>query len=374
MGMLGGCFSPLKVSGKLRVIAASIFVIFLITTTCSFAQVQNEKNTNGFFPAGVSWFDEGAATTVFRAEPKKSESPDVGFYKEKEDKPLEEDLDTFAVAANKQKHDPTKPPPFDTKKATPEQLIAFYGKPEEDPAIPSDEKAPVPFKAMMAAMDSGNDELAYNYARQYVRYLRNTSERVDRTVKFQELALEREGIRPGNLKDNPYTHLLEKDFEKEETKKELSLSGIDPKAQRLIRQAEQEMTSEQKADENQIPKDPKGEVDAYLVFTLGDSQSVENAKSFQKLYEDFVHNQKITFRALSRKPATDSELLTFASLTGLEAPIQDGSKLVGGLGVEGQTQIILVAKNIKQIYRIKNSDSVSDMIEVIRTMANEDGL
>jgi hypothetical protein len=329
------------------------------------AEVPNQKNTNGFFPAGDKWFDEGSATTVFRDEPVKSDSPDVGFYQERDESELldeEQSPQLQNISAN-QSQDPSKAAPFDTRKATPDQLMKFYGNPEEDPVIPAEEKAPVPFKAMMAAMDSGNDELAYKYARQYVRYMRNMSERVERTAQFQELAVEREGIRPGMLKENPYTKLLEDDLAKEETKEKFEISGIDPRAQKLINAAQMQEDSE-----NPIQfSDPKGEIDAYLFFMLGDAKSISNAKIFQTVANKFSNNPKINFQAFSRQPYPKEDINAFMNKTGLNVKVSDGGTKVIALGITDTSSIVLVARNSKQILKISAEEaSEAEIINLIK--------
>ena len=342
--------------------------------------VRNEKNTNGFFPADTVWFNQGAANTVFSKEPEKSEAPQVGFYQERKEKTAEDSkLQPASLKANQPPaaKDPKALPPFDTRKASPDQLVSFYGNPEEDAALTPDEKAPVPFKAMMAAMDSGNDKLAYGYARQYIRYMQNMSERVGRTVQFQELAVEREGLRPGNLKDNPYTKLLEDDLANEETKSKLSLAGLDPKAQRLIRQAqideqyERQANNGQKSDSSNATVDPKGEVDVMFFFDNGDSSSLSRAQDIEKLSRVFQSNSKIQFTALSINNLSSSDLLQFANKSGLSITMQNGSKLVGAMGIVNAPTLLLITHNTRKVIRVEDESSVADIRGMIKQMSGK---
>lgn len=323
-------------------------------------KIQNEKNTNGFFPSKDKWFEEGNATTVFSEAPVTTKTLEVGFFKEKEDpKPL---------VNSQEKIDPSKPPPFDTKKATTEQLESYYGNPDEDAPLTPEEKAPVPFKAMMSAMNAGNDELAYKYARQYVRYMRNVSDRVKRVVDFQEVAVEREGIRPGNLQNNPYVNLLEKDFQDEKTQKELSVVGIDPRAQSLIKKAQLDESTESKS--SNIPVDPKGEVDVLFFFSASQMESKERAGDIENISSSFVNNPKIHFLGLSMDSSmTDSDLLRFADSNGLSIPVQQGQQFASRLGIQESPAVLLVTRNSKALYKIQNNQSVTDIVKVIRVMS-----
>jgi hypothetical protein len=334
--------------------------------------VENEKDTNGFFPSETVWFNEGAATTVFAKEPEKSESPDVGFYKEKKDRPTQDPLIQQVGLQNQNGKplDATKQPPFDTRKASPDQLLAFYGNPNEESPLTPDEKAPIPFKGMMAAMDSGNDKLAYQYARQYVRYMRNMSDRVGRTVQLQELAVEREGIRPGNVKDNPYVKLLEDDLLSAESKKELSVAGLDPKAQRMIREAQIEEGSQMQDVSNQsnIPVDPKGEVSVLFFFDNSQNASYERAKDIEKLYKKFSQNPNVTFSALSGLNLTTSELLSFSDKSGISIPVQNGGKTFGSMSGGSLPAVLLLTKNTNKVVRVSESSDADEIAMTLKQM------
>lgn len=338
--------------------------------------VQNEKNTNGFFPAETVWFNDGAATTVFSKEPEKSDSPTVGFYQEQKPRPTEApEIQKVGMQAGT--HDPLKPPPFDTRKASPDQLLAYYGNPNEETPLTPDEKAPVPFKAMMAAMDSGNEKLAYQYARQYIRYMRNMSERVGQTVQMQELAIEREGIRPGRVEGNPYAKLLEEDFASEETKKELSFEGLDPKAQRMLRQAQADEALDPEASlgamnassaEIKAKQDPKGEVDVYVFFDMTNTQSISRVREIQQLAESFPQSMKVSFSALSVRKLEPMQIIDLTDSKQITLPIRDGSKLIGALGISQTPTVLFVTRNSKKVIRVDAQAGVKDMKQGLNSL------
>jgi hypothetical protein len=266
--------------------------------------------------------------------------------------------------------DPTKPPPFDSRTASPEQLVAFYGNPNQDAPLTPDEKAPVPYKAMMAAMDSGNEKLAYQYARQYVRYMRNMSDRVGRTVQMQEVAVEREGIRPGNVQNNPYTKLLEADLESEESSNELSVAGLDPKAQRMIRQAQAEAMQEQSQLESKdtAPVDPQGEVNVLFFFDPTQRASYTRAKDVEALALKFARHTNVSFLALSSSNLTTAELLNFSEKSGLSLPVQNGGKAYGAFGGGTVPALLFVTKNSKKVVRVEDQLNILEMEATLKKM------
>lgn len=79
------------------------------------------------------------------------------------------------------------------KKATPgkevlpaskEEILAAYGDPEQEVPIQVVESAPRPFKAIMSALELGDEDLARAYARQYVRYVGRVSSQSEALAKL----------------------------------------------------------------------------------------------------------------------------------------------------------------------------------------------
>jgi hypothetical protein len=78
-----------------------------------------------------------------------------------------------------------------------DQVIARFGDPSKPPVVIPDEKAPSPFKGLHAALEVGDEELAFRYARQHVRYNAKFKDRVNSVVGLTAKALEAEGIADG---------------------------------------------------------------------------------------------------------------------------------------------------------------------------------
>jgi hypothetical protein len=75
-----------------------------------------------------------------------------------------------------------------------ERLVAKYGDPTKNAPILAVENAPKPFQAMMEALQDGEQGVAFEYAKQYVRYLRDFQERNTRVMSMINYAGRREGV------------------------------------------------------------------------------------------------------------------------------------------------------------------------------------
>ncbi|MCB0320681.1 MAG: hypothetical protein KDD60_07110, partial [Bdellovibrionales bacterium] len=78
-----------------------------------------------------------------------------------------------------------------------ESIIALYGDPSGPTPIEAEDNAPEPFKAMHMAAEIGDEELAFQYARQYVRRMGKLRSRMDLIMGLQAKALEAEGMADG---------------------------------------------------------------------------------------------------------------------------------------------------------------------------------
>lgn len=355
-------------SKQIVTLSGVVFVLLLGAVSPTFGltegghkSVQNEKNTNGFFPSEQKWFDEGTAKTVFAPELNKAESPDVGFYQER--KPREElEDDSFAL----------NPSPDKTKKdfrgASQDDIVATFGDPEKDAALTPVENAPTPFRAMMAAMDAGQEDLAYRYARQYVRHIRNLQNRTRSVNEFTSLALEREGVVPPSAnKTNPYRYLLEKDLGDEESIEEMSSSDgkdQDPRIAALIKRA----AKDDAKTKGKFPVDPNGEVDVLFFFTLGDNASMTAARAVQSLTNAVSSSGRSTVRAYTLKPVSEEAISVFKSTSQISYPIQNGQALAMRIGVRSSPTVVFVARNTGEMFRLEDGFDFSNMSATIQKM------
>ena len=75
-----------------------------------------------------------------------------------------------------------------------DSIITKFGNPNEALAVEGQDKAPLPFKGMLAALEAGQEDLARAYAKQYVRYISALKTKTDTAIKFIEAAEAEEKI------------------------------------------------------------------------------------------------------------------------------------------------------------------------------------
>ena len=78
-----------------------------------------------------------------------------------------------------------------------EELLAKYGNPKSNPTIVPQEQAPTPLKAAHAAFEAGDEELAFQYTRQYVKYISKFQGRMKDVMGMTAKAMELEGMADG---------------------------------------------------------------------------------------------------------------------------------------------------------------------------------
>jgi hypothetical protein len=84
------------------------------------------------------------------------------------------------------------------KLAPREKLLAKYGDPSKDAPVLAIENAPTPFKAMMESLQEQDREMAFQYAKQYVRHLRNLQDRSTEVMSLVGFAQKRESMIEGS--------------------------------------------------------------------------------------------------------------------------------------------------------------------------------
>lgn len=335
------------------------------------AKVRNEKNTNGFFENTESWFQEGDALTTFSPEMTITGAPEVGYYKEHEEKREEPEMQEGMEMQPAVMPLPGQTPPkkFDAKNASAEQIVQEFGNPLEEAPMNPVESAPTPFKGLMAAMDSGNEDLAFQYARQYVRHIKNVQNRSRMINNFTDIALEREGMKPAQTgSKNPYRYLLEKDYEKSELTEDPQVKELDSRAQAILRKAEVAEAHDVEEGTSKIPVDPKGEIEILFFFKPGDPDAAKMAQTIEALYGATKKNPKVTLKGFSVVPTTAGLVEMFHTVTKTTFPIQEGKTAAERLRLVTFPTLVFLTKNTFKAYVLPGVSEKNEIVQVIRTM------
>lgn len=381
-----------------KVFSPFIFFCLAIATGSALAspRVLSAQGENDFFEKNV-------ALTVFENEVTQSDIPRLKILREKEPKELKNSPDVELRDAGNLVQAPQRSESEHAVKAEEksltksEDIVKQFGDPNVEAPVLAKDDAPLPFQGMMAALDAGDDKLAFQYAKKYVRYVRNLQNRTKEATIYQKLAMQEEGIISAASNQNdkrldPYAKLL-LEQEKETSSlpgqdilnKSANLSALDPKVKAVLEQAA--MAEEQSGDDsshskmlaemqkknkseaaiqevsvpatkeelveraravalikNKAPVDQKGEVDVYFFFRPRDKHSQQMGYDIQKLYKQYKDNPKIRIIGLTMEVEDAPALQAFRFSNQSTFPVQNGAMLAKKLNVKSVPTTIGVAR------------------------------
>lgn len=367
--------------------------LFLIALSLAGASTALSQDRDPFF-------EKDSARSVFSDKVMQSDSVGLEFFpvgyprpglKEIKllDKTLLERKDKEAKKDQNQKlakEDPAKSKklPIDPKKPLEDQFKEKYGDPEEDQPILAMDNAPKPFQGLMEALQLGREDLAFQYARKYVRYLQGMQGRSMDVVGLVGKALEREGFAEaaGWTKAEQFDRfnkVLEADRAKdgEATK----TKTLDDQAMELVQKALNEdggavpaKPIKSKEDELRdlrasVPTDPKGEVDVFFFMRINDEGSMKTAKDLAPIYEKSVGDRRINLLGLTLGPSQPLELNVFKSTSGAKFPIEDGTSMARIFEVRETPSVVFVSRNTGAAYfetGVKNSERLETVLKIMQ--------
>lgn len=136
-------------------------------------------------PTHGAFFPNDIAKTTFSDQAPLLDKPELEYFPRT----------NSPVALEDEANDPKAAAEKETDKVPKaEEIVAKFGDPTKEAPIQAVENAPAPVKGLMAALQEGEDALAFQYAKQYVRHLRNLEQRSNRVASMTQLAMRREGM------------------------------------------------------------------------------------------------------------------------------------------------------------------------------------
>jgi hypothetical protein len=231
-----------------------------------------------------------------------------------------------------------------------ESIIDRYGDPKEEVVITPDQAAPKPFKGIHAALQIGDEQLAFDYARKHVRYMAQFENRVGNLQGLIAKAMEAEGIADGEgWTADPQFARYEKYVEKAQEEKQREADPVWdefilalPEKHRLramlpMSQATQyDVVRELEHREEfrryfqkKAPQTPDGKVIVTLyVNTKNDKDSLVLARELSRTGQHSLKDEGVAFHIRSLHYASDHELKHFqrrSGLFGVEASVLDAN-------------------------------------------------
>jgi hypothetical protein len=366
------------------------------------AEAENQARfyaTQGSGSPMKGFFNKGSARTVFSDPAGEEARANIQYFPSKKPIEAEEEAasDTAPEAQPAKLTQPAQEVKVEQKTAQTKEekraeLVKNFGAPDEEAPVQAQENAPKPFRAMMAALETGDDELAYKYARQYVRYMGRLQQRSTRVVGLMGTAMEREGmVEQGAWQaakefgsDRQYldaelaenadrapeqrqlneeaTALLSKarmmEEEGEAPKKAPSQPALDPAQERA--QIRQQLARE-------VPVDAGVKAQVYFFFKPLDSESQKMGRELQGMFASSRGHLDLIAMALT--PMSDQEEKIFRSRTGATYAINpDGSNIARMMEVRGVPSTVLVSPRLNKAYAIGGMRKALFVDEVIKMM------
>ena len=375
----------------------------------------NRTGINNIAARGLGFFDKDSTLDFYNREIILKEQPKVQILNTnlKLEEALEENNDNLTL---------TKATKKGTKEEREEMLpkdlqgiLAKFGNPEEEPAIIPEEKAPDSYKGLMAALEAGDDELAYRYARQYVRYQRNLDERVKKITDFSIYAMEEDGTvlkTKRDLEDPEYEAIkaiAEKTkakwgqhpfkegasgYSKEYFEATKSLE-LDEKTKDLIKLAELSedkalMLSEKESEEfskraslkefdatieeqaanrdikKGVPVDPQGKVLVYFFSRPADGEGFLMSQAVESIYNENKDNQKFSLVSLTIDRTTKQEIADIKKARRSAVPLRSGGDLAEKLGIKRSPSVVFIAPTTGKAFIAEGLRSYDYLNKVVK--------
>jgi len=315
------------------------------------------------------FFDKGSATSVFDQPATLNEAPQVHI------------LNAHLPQRGEETEEPQTPEQekaAEKEKTLKERLAEQYGDPDEEPIIAAQAEAPKPFKGLMEALQGGDDDLAYKYARQYARYQNNLQERILKVTEMLEYGMKSEKYIPGPDEEDDDIYgirpLYEKDLkEREELKKrsektQTLVKTLDPSIQNLLdraaqdeqREVEKTRMSGKKGDikppadeksERALARekhagqviDSKNKAKLYYFFRLADSSAQQMTQHLQALHNSYIDSPDVMIVGLALDNASAADLQIFAHERKVDFPLKQGGEFARKIGVKETPAVVVVA-------------------------------
>jgi len=273
---------------------------------------------------------------------------------------------------------------------TRESIIERYGDPREQVVITPDQAAPKPFKGIHAALQIGDEQLAFDYARKHVRYMTQFEDRVGNLQGLIAKAMEAEGIADGEgwtaapqfARFGKYVDkaLEEQRRESEPVWDEFVLSlpaehrlrAILPMSEAtqydVVREVEHREVF-RRYFQKKAPSTPDGKVVLRLyVDVINNKDSLVLARELSELGQYSRNDEQIEFHLFSRKYVAPDELKMFqrrAGLIGVEASVFPVDQELPSGPLPLVTIELPALKKEYQLHGIRRSYFFEELIQVM---------
>lgn len=263
-----------------------------------------------------------------------------------------------------------------------DEILKKYGAPEEPRPIKAKADAPVEMQALFDSINSGDTELAWQYALAMARRNQATQEMVAKATDYQLLAMEAAGMR---AEENPAgdgadinPNRLELKGLIEKTKRERLAKKLDPNLPVAAQVgAADDLTDTTTPPANrqtttpgnpQIPVDPAGRVKLVIFFDEKSADAKEFAKTIRPLREQFKADSNVTILGATRWSYPIQSLQWLSAELNFPFGMTSGEALSRELKIHEYPTYLFIAQSSKDTYRVVGSHGVEEVSKVIQQM------
>lgn len=283
-----------------------------------------------------------------------------------------------------------------------DQIVSEFGDPDVSEPVLAKSDAPAPFGGLMRALQEGEEELAYQYARKWVRYLRDLQERVQQVSTMTGLAMVREGVKPVSPFTNSplhedYKKYYDADVEAMEAMESLETAPTDSAEMSLLKDAAREIIEKVKAEEaaevapaeepsessvneeqarkawrasllGRVPVDPQKKVDVFFFFRPQEAKSLAMAPEIESLYAAFKDNPNVHVIGFTVEDENAGVMRNFRQTTRTTFPIKRGRLYTQMFGVKEVPFTVFVATSTGESWAEHGARQLYQLEEVLSLM------
>ncbi len=374
----------------------------LVATETVGSETDDEEDSSCFF----CFFEKGATDDYFSGKVELTKARPINVLNPVLGEPELEGQSKGADSSSSE-----KPPESDR-----DRIVREFGKPEEDDAILGDEKAPKPFKAMMHALQAGDKELAFQYARRYARYMNNFRERSGLAARLHSLGNEIEGYQPRqdhSEESDPsgFMDLYRKEMS-DAIKNESEVLAVNPEAKALLARAQGELSEREgkpstvsagpdspssrprvggrgeKAPRGEaferalvrenhpqgVPVDPEGKVTVYFFLSSSELGPTSMIGDVQRLFDRYERDPNIRVQGISLVPLPELNVRQLLRYNlAVTFPIEHNREFATSLGVDYTPAVAVVAETLGKAVLEKGHRTVWYLDELVRMVAGRRG-
>jgi hypothetical protein len=258
-----------------------------------------------------------------------------------------------------------------------DQILAKFGAPDQPQLIRAQKDAPPAMQGLFEALNSGDKELAWDYAVALAKRQVELQNTVSKATDYQMAAMEALGIRPPqNI--NPekdaidpvraeLAPLMQKTREAE-LKKSVNIDAALAAEEAYSAQEPQQQAAKLAPQRSEIPVDPEGKVKLLVFFDEKDSEAKHLGDSIRPLKEKFKSDPNFSVIGLTKRTYALPALKLRGAELSFPFPLVNGEALALDLRIQSYPSFVFLAVTTKQTYRLEGIPSVAEIEKTVKAM------